>query len=239
MRCAAKFRGARQLHVEHARRTDAGQRLAEHGGGHAAAGQEALAAARGLGRQSRPAQQEQDGGEDRRELAVRRTHRRLQCVEPLRRGAQRAPAQPARASSLRPGNTALRIAASNTRAGSASGVSLLTTTRLTTKFCGARHLAKIGQHVRLAGAEAAGDAQPARRRAFRPDRAQQLVERMLDAGLGGAHQADGRAVGHAGAQSLDCGAGFQVHALTVTSGASGFCRSPGRTSGQIRISSAL
>ena len=37
------------------------------------------------------------------------------------------------ASSLRFGNTVSRIAASNTRAGSDSGVSLLTTTRLTTK----------------------------------------------------------------------------------------------------------
>ena len=103
----------------------------------------------------------------------------------------------------------------------------------------ARDLAEIGQHVRLAGAEAAGDTQAARRGALRPDRAQQLVERVLDAGLGGAHQAHRGAVRHAGAQGLDGGAGFQVHPLTVTSGASGFCRSPGRTSGQMRISSAL
>ncbi len=68
---------------------------------------------------------------------------------------------------------------------------------------------------------------------------QQRVERLFDAGLADAHQSHGRAVRHAGAQCLDRGAGFQVHPLTVTSGASGFCRSPGRTSGQMRISSAL
>ena len=52
-----------------------------------------------------------------------------------RSGAARNAARaPARASSLRPGRMALRIAASNTLAGSASGVSLLTTTRLTTKL---------------------------------------------------------------------------------------------------------
>ena len=153
--------------------------------------------------------------------------------------ARNAARAPARASSLRPGRTALRIAASYTRAGSASGVSLLTTTRLTTKLWVRRDLAEIGQHVRLAGAEAASDAEAARRRTFRPDRVQQLVERRLDAGLRGAHQAHGGAVGHAGAQGFDGDAGFQVHPLTVTSGASGFCRSPGRTSGQMRISSAL
>ena len=72
-----------------------------------------------------------------------------------------------------------------------------------------------------------------------PDAAQQRVERLFDPGFLGAHQPDGGAVGHAGAQGLDRGAGIQVHARTATSGASGFCRSPGRTSGQIRISSAL
>ena len=108
------------------------------------------------------------------------------------------------------------------------------------EILGARDLAEIGQHVRLAGAEAAGDAEAGRRRAVAPrPRCSSCVERLLDAGLAGAHQAHRGAVRHAGAQRLDRGAGFQVHPLTVTSGASGFCRSPGRTSGQMRISSAL
>ena len=152
--------------------------------------------------------------------------------------------QAAIGSSGRSGNAASRRAAASTCPECDSGVSLLTTMRLTTKRCWRGHLGQIAEQVRLAGAEPAGHADAggpgsgARRRGIGPAGRQRRLEGMLDAGLFGAHLADGGPVGHAGPQRLDRHAGFKRHAASHTSGAIGFCRSPGRTSGHTRICSA-
>ncbi len=142
------------------------------------------------------------------------------------------------ASSAESGSTAVRSAAANTAAGWASGVSLLIATRLTDAVLAARHLGQVAEQVRLAGAEPAGDAEAGAWRSAVPGIMQRLVERDLDQRMLVAHQPDRGAVGHAGPERLDGDARMDVHAPSQTSGATGFCPAPGRTSGQTRMRSA-
>ena len=65
----------------------------------------------------------------------------------------------------------------------------------------ARDLRQIAEQMRLAGAEAAGDAEARVRGVVAPDVVQLRIECVFDAGLAGAHQPHGGAVRHARAQA--------------------------------------
>ena len=105
------------------------------------------------------------------------------------------------------------------------------------------HLRQIAEQMRFAGAKSAGHpyaggANPgARLPGIDPCGCQCRLEGVLDVGLLSAHLANGSPVGHAGPERLDRGAGVH-HGASHTNGATGFCRSPGRTSGQTRICNA-
>ena len=101
------------------------------------------------------------------------------------------------------------------------------------------HLGQIAEQMRFAGAEASGhpDAGGRRPPGIGPRSRQRRLEGVLYVRLLGSHLANGGPVGHAGPKRLDRGAGVH-HGASHTSGAMGFCRSPGRTSGHTRICNA-
>ena len=99
--------------------------------------------------------------------------------------------------------------------------------------------------MRFAGAKAAGEQQPGRRR-IAPELAETRLEPLLDRVLDTAEQPHRRLVGHSGAQRLEGGAQREAvgrdgahDAAIRTRGASGLSPPCGRTSSHTRICKAV